>query len=509
MKPTKPKTPKGAKQSKLVKHDSRDAVVAKFNTNRNRKPVVKQSGDRIIVTHREFVRDIFSDINNDFAYDVFNISPIDPETFPWLSNLAVNYESFRFRKFDAHYEPTVATNISGKIVLAVDYDSADPTDNETKSTLLQWGSSVDGQVWTPIHHHSSVSDLNKIGPTRFLNPLSSVPFQAGPLSNAGILYVATTSVMPAQLLDFSVPSGGYVSYNLGELWIDYEVELITPQLQALDDMTATGVPRITETQFDQTASVSAGQTVTNLLDLYDTTAVFNPAAQTVRNITTASDFGVDIVDTPVYALMSDTNVAQLVPQRAFRFNKDFIGNMDLNIVAPGGFVGPTPTTPIEWKQNKLNTDNDVFPGLIGGSKNTPSLLENVVVAATEYIAGGTLTGSWRLAIRAGTYLIPFLATALGVTGNVNNKFSARINTHKYISNELLGQNLLRTPSVQRVSTSIKPRFRPGDMFHVVAKARAAKLAALAIESTSATSATPPTPRVLDNFTHAVNIAKTR
>lgn len=225
-------TKKGQKKSKSIV--VRKAPAAKATNFRNRSPKFSVvDSETIRIHHCEYVGDVMSDTNNEFAYDVFALDPSDPSTFPWLSVIAARYESFNFDALRVHYRGAVGTNTSGKALIAIDYDSKDDTDLNTKAAFLQWAKSTDCAVWDNIVHVSEKADLQRVGPWRFTNNTSSTDDPNDRLTSAGNLFVGTTSVNGLSTLA-SGPPATYVAMTLGELFIEYDVRLKTPVLHVND-----------------------------------------------------------------------------------------------------------------------------------------------------------------------------------------------------------------------------------------------------------------------------------
>lgn len=85
--------------------------------------------DSIRVKKREFITLI--DASTSFSNNVFNINPGLSSTFPWLSNIASNYEQYRFnglifQLISTSGDTTSSTNLGlGSVAMCTDYDAAD------------------------------------------------------------------------------------------------------------------------------------------------------------------------------------------------------------------------------------------------------------------------------------------------------------------------------------------------------------------------------------------------
>lgn len=465
---TQPKSSKG-------RTPARSAPVALSAIKRNRVPRVVQHGNKVVISHSEYVADVTSDVNNEFAYDVYDISPGSLDTFPWLSSIAPNYESFRFRKFNVHYKPSCSSTTGGKVVLAVDYDARDATINESKATLLQWESSVDSQVWEPVTHVSSSENLNRVGPTRFISAPSGS--SGDRLSSAGTLYVATTSIAPA-VITTQGPPVQYVTVTLGELWIDYEVELMTPQLQL--SFRQTGQPLLKEPQFQQLISGSAIFTTptTDLISVFASTP-FNSSNET---ITQGTNQGIRAVVVPPNTLQNQDGFQIVSGVGAIQFLKDFVGEIILDFQAPSGWTAqppiPVPTFARLMDPGRLSPGLEALTNVAAQSPDLSKNLINSVINASV----SNLT-SWiaKVAVQAGSFLLvnTLSATATSIIPNAGSRGTFRCRSAAFDQSELLeGVDSAPSPSLPSPTRIGNCRVRPAksalffDQLHAQRAARA-------------------------------------
>lgn len=188
------------------------APIARGRVVRQNKPktVPMPNGD-ILIHHREYIQDVQGSVA--FAASLLEINPGLPGTFPWLSTLARSYESYRFEKLSVMYETQSATTGAGKILLAVDYDASDAAPT-TKQQAMAYRSSVSCPVWSDCEHVSLPEDLNK-RKTYYVRNGALDANQDIKLYDVGNLFVC---------------SQGGIASAMGEIYIDYAVRLMTPQL---------------------------------------------------------------------------------------------------------------------------------------------------------------------------------------------------------------------------------------------------------------------------------------
>jgi hypothetical protein len=187
-----------------------------------------QDGDAFVVEHDEYVADIYSDSANVFAYEVYDLNPGSASTFPWLSNIAQRYEEFEAIELTPHYETASPTTASGKVILAIDFDPADPTDAGTKQELLNDDKTRSGPLWQSFNQPVDRAKLRK---RLFVHDdtVDAGTSGAGAIArqqDIGHLFVATTATSLG------------ASVMLGELWIRSRIRLYTPVLHVPTSFTS-------------------------------------------------------------------------------------------------------------------------------------------------------------------------------------------------------------------------------------------------------------------------------
>jgi len=224
---------KAAPKRKPSKKISRSSV--KTGTSRKRAPVslgvtvhtrtpamrtVGRGGLR--VNHTEFFADIGT-ANTGFALTAnspYAINPGNESMFPWLTDIAQRFETYKFHSLRFRYEPMVPTTTGGAIYIAVDFDATDPAPT-SKLNMLSYKGAARAPVWENLVCHCDLKDMSVIKERNTLNQLPP-PGQDPRLYNVGNLWVAFEAINPA---------------SNGELWVDYDVEFQTPQLTLQDGPT--------------------------------------------------------------------------------------------------------------------------------------------------------------------------------------------------------------------------------------------------------------------------------
>ncbi len=162
------------------------------------------------LSHSEYVADISGSIP--FSNQQFVCNPGSCDTFPWLCAIARNYEQFIWRKLKFHLKTMTSTTSVGTVAMAFDYD---PTDRapSNKNEILAYSGAIRAAPWI-----DSCLALDR-------SSVRSSPHYVG-----GVLPdddAAKRQTVPAILnVATQGQSGGAV---ISELWVEYTVELLTPQ----------------------------------------------------------------------------------------------------------------------------------------------------------------------------------------------------------------------------------------------------------------------------------------
>jgi hypothetical protein len=147
------------------------------------------------------------------------------------------YEKYIFRKLKFHFQPAVAASQNGQIIMAYDRDIGDETPSADFNGLRQYmamAGTRSTQVWKPCTIDCPLTDTQDFYYTDYSG------YGDMRLAYQGQFYAAIMSNVPA-------------STNLGNLWVEYEVQLFDPQLQS---PVKQGLARNTSTSTTKPAKVS-------------------------------------------------------------------------------------------------------------------------------------------------------------------------------------------------------------------------------------------------------------
>jgi len=170
-----------------------------------------KNGD-VRVIHREYCQDLPGSVG--FNEDSFFINPGRSTLFPWLSSLANNFESYIFNRLRFCYETESSTASTGTVILAVDYDASDPVPS-SKAQVMAYQGAVRSPAWAPCCFEASKESLSKR--KSYFVRLGAVPSGSDiHLYDVGVFYACT--------------QGMASTAAVGELYVEYDVTLMTPQL---------------------------------------------------------------------------------------------------------------------------------------------------------------------------------------------------------------------------------------------------------------------------------------
>lgn len=176
-------------------------------------------GGGCIICHREYLGDVVSGSANTFNLVSYPIVPSSDRTFPWLSQIATNFQEwvphgivFEFRTMSADALNSTNTSL-GQVIMATNYNSELPNyQSKGEMENSEFSNSV----------KPSASCLHMIECARSATVLSE-------------LYTNSESSDDkrfSQLGNFQIATNGMqaATVNVGELWISYTIELRKPIL---------------------------------------------------------------------------------------------------------------------------------------------------------------------------------------------------------------------------------------------------------------------------------------
>jgi hypothetical protein len=196
---------------------TKSAPVAQSRTFLQSQPRFVASGSNgdVRIVHREYFSDLLG--STAFASNAYSINPGLTVMFPWLAQVAGRFEAYHFNRLSFSFETESATSATGTVLLVVDPDAADAAP-VSKSDALSYRIKNRGAPWEPF-------DLS-----------TPVLADAGGMSRKYVRQGALSANLDVKMYDagqlFACTTGQASAAAVGELYVDYDVSLYTPQVSA-------------------------------------------------------------------------------------------------------------------------------------------------------------------------------------------------------------------------------------------------------------------------------------
>jgi hypothetical protein len=178
--------------------------------------------NRRLISFKEYVQDIAGSVA--FSATSFSVQPGLSNLFAWLAAQAVNYQEYRFSRLRFVYETEKASSTSGKVMLAFQPDAGDSSP-ASKQEMLENQFKAANAVWAPCSLDIPVGEA--LGPRRYIRSGSLASNLDIKTYDLGNLLVAT--------------QGCADTTAIGELYVEYTIELFTPVVSAAAQAIATTV----------------------------------------------------------------------------------------------------------------------------------------------------------------------------------------------------------------------------------------------------------------------------
>ena len=187
-------------------------------------PQFKEAGpSTVMFSHKEYIGDIYAPTGQGFQNTVYAINPGLVRTFPWLSQVAANYEEYTMHQLIFTFRSTVTdfnsgTGQVGTLIMATQYN-ADDTPFGTKSDMLEYDLAMSGKTSQTMVHGVECDEAQNSGTTG--KYVRNGPVASGEdlkLYDKGILNIGISNTPT----DFD-------NQCLGELWVSYTISLRKPR----------------------------------------------------------------------------------------------------------------------------------------------------------------------------------------------------------------------------------------------------------------------------------------
>lgn len=179
----------------------------------------------IVYSNREYIRDIYAPAaNTTFALQTVRLNPGLNDTFPWLSQVAINFEEYEIIQLAFTYKSTVSdfasgTGQVGQVVVCTQYNPNSDDFSDKEEMMLYEGGMSCKTTESLIHGVECDPSKNTGSANKFIRAGGLPPTED--LKNYDIGKTAIAVL--------NCPSG-YAGQQLGELWVSYTVKLRKPKL---------------------------------------------------------------------------------------------------------------------------------------------------------------------------------------------------------------------------------------------------------------------------------------
>lgn len=169
------------------------------------------------VVHSEYYGDLVGSTLPFWIAEIIALNPGMINSFPWLNEIASRFENYKFKKLNVRFLTERPTTESGYVAIVPDYDPHD-LQPVSKTAAFQYQGVAKCAPWENMTQVNAKPNLHKVGKEFFVRQ--------------GILPGATDIALYDTGNIFICVGGNSGAVTLGEIWIDYEVELYTPQLDS-------------------------------------------------------------------------------------------------------------------------------------------------------------------------------------------------------------------------------------------------------------------------------------
>lgn len=183
-------------------------------------PTFSRNQESTIIEHREYIGDLISSsVSGEFKLDKYTFNPGNAQLFPWLNQIAKNYEQYEplgaivsFKSTSAEFNASGQT--LGTVIIASDYDV------------------YDALYTNKVEMENSTFAVSCKTSENMLHPIECDPKQRATrlLYNGPPANVSDRRFHDLCNVQIASVGVGPTDVNLGEIWITYRIRLHKPQL---------------------------------------------------------------------------------------------------------------------------------------------------------------------------------------------------------------------------------------------------------------------------------------
>lgn len=188
-------------------------------------PKMHNSKGGIVISHCEYISDIATGTGTPTAFNIdgFPINPGISSTFPWLSQVAQNFEEYQIKGMAFHYkslsvDAIASTSVNlGAVIMATDYNVNHGLFN-SKAAMENYEFSVSAKPSVSMLHPIEVKPSQTVLPRLYVRTEGqNIASQDQRLFDIGLFQIATQGLPAA-------------AKSIGELWVTYEIEFFKPSI---------------------------------------------------------------------------------------------------------------------------------------------------------------------------------------------------------------------------------------------------------------------------------------
>lgn len=179
----------------------------------------------VTYSNREYIRDIFAPpVGTVFSLDSWDLNPGLPTSFPWLSQLAVNFEEYELIQLAYTFKSTISDFAAtsgqvGQVLMATQYNP-DSSPFATKDEMMLYEGGMSCKTTEHMIHGVECDPAKLAGARQKYVRVGQIP----PTEDQKNYDLGRTS-----LAVVNAPST-YAGQQIGELWVSYTVVLRKPKI---------------------------------------------------------------------------------------------------------------------------------------------------------------------------------------------------------------------------------------------------------------------------------------
>jgi hypothetical protein len=187
-------------------------------------PRFNSGSEYTTITHREYLGDVVSGVAGTFDIQEYTVNPSDQQTFPWLSGIAQQYESYEITGMIFEFKSLSGTAVGstntalGAVTMATVYDVLAPP-FANRREMEQYEFSVSARTTENLMHPIECDPRLNVLPMLFTRDASGSNVRDKRFHDMANFYVATDGLQASNV-------------TIGELWVSYRVRLFKPRHKA-------------------------------------------------------------------------------------------------------------------------------------------------------------------------------------------------------------------------------------------------------------------------------------